>query len=885
MRASLSRATGRLFLWTHTATGGGLTFVQHCFRAARKPSGVFGLAVFVLFFAFGPVVFDIEIVEATIALLSLLAFSLLVLILQWLFESASMMARTSVRQFDACDLSCVRLLCYSHKSLWGLGGEITSCHVHMFFGPYPKPADFRRAMPWRAYDSGAVCASAPLIGETMNDTVNKRLKEASGQGIGSSENQLTGIGAALCILLAFAAFLNELTDFWVSTIRCVAENEHQAPKVIGKCISQHFRDWWTGSSGSNLQTIAAHWIDATDWTIQLLLFFYVVGPAVATIWQTMSDHSGAGISFVVDRRRGAAIEDEKFEEHWQEVADFITELFQRGSATPPEAVNRLPGGMRVGGNHLGTWWDELDGDVETPTPNGNHGKTDSPGQSSSDFHGKKRASWAQVEEMTSRLIDPLTQKVNVYKSVLSWMDGERVLAAYPERPRMTLAVKVKICITCGIDYFLHWRRQRRESAIVLTDRRLIQASAHSSQNRRSLKVDMFGISGNVKYLSFNPPRRQCCRAPMGYIALANRCGTLQLKLARMRTRQQCAQQLWQGLTLLQDAPPLTSTEFGSWASALTTEEEEQTEEAGTEEPLHGAALEEARTSEALQEAFAMWGRPSKMGLVAADDAPEAAPAAEAAADDATGGQALAQPAPEPRPSLSSTREQRPSNHSRDSQRQSGNFLHSVWSPEILSFNVKNEPWGLALDEGEHALWGPTLFEEEIWRARCCKCRRRNFCLPSTLVTITTRRLAVVQFSNVGPLVCRGCCMRSQVSSVSVVPLRWVLGFCVEEVFAVQRAMLSRILGDLCCWPSNESNLVVKVLTNAGLGKVYLKSLFIHQRSLPHGPNPQSTFEEDKVLELRRWLGNVGLFFVDFDDPARRRNAVELWRCSHGWAPA
>lgn len=189
-----------------------------------------------------------------------------------------------------------------------------------------------------------------------------------------------------------------------------------------------------------------------------------------------------------------------------------------------------------------------------------------------------------------------------------------------------------------------------------------------------------------------------------------------------------------------------------------------------------------------------------------------------------------------------------------------------------------------LDEGEKALWGPTLYEDEVWLPCCCPSRRQGLKCPSTLVTITNRRLAVVQFEGLGPLGCFGICRRSYITSVSVVPLRWVLGFCIEETFSLQRAMFARILGHCMCWPSNKSRLTIKSLTNAGLGKVYLSSLYVTQTLLPRGVQARSAFEDDKVLELRRWLGNVALFFVELDDPKRKKIAIELYRCVNGLAP-
>merc|ERR1740121_922054 len=165
-------------------------------------------------------------------------------------------------------------------------------------------------------------------------------------------------------------------------------------------------------------------------------------------------------------------------------------------------------------------------------------------------------------------------------------------------------------------------------------------------------------------------------------------------------------------------------------------------------------------------------------------------------------------------------------------------------------------------------------------------------MPSTLVTITTRRIAIVQLRSWGCLGCWDACHRPYVTSVAVVPLRWVLGFCIEETFSVQRAMLTQVLGNVCCWPLNESSLLVKILTNAGLGKIYASSLFVYERVLPRGIHPHCTFEEEKVIELRRWLGNIALFFGDTWPPMQsvtnrkvKVASVELWRCAHGWSPS
>ncbi|CAL1130407.1 unnamed protein product [Cladocopium goreaui] len=138
--------------------------------------------------------------------------------------------------------------------------------------------------------------------------------------------------------------------------------------------------------------------------------------------------------------------------------------------------------------------------------------------------------------------------------------------------------------------------------------------------------------------------------------------------------------------------------------------------------------------------------------------------------------------------------------------------------------------------------------------------------------------------SVGPLCCGGICHRAPVDNVSIIPLKNVLGFSVEERFSMQRAMIVKLMAKACCRPMSESFLCVKVLSNAALGKVYLDSLSVRQRVLPLFADPPCNFEEDKVLELRRWLGNVALFFSGASEKVSQRPVLELWRCERGLAP-
>merc|ERR1711971_1000603 len=101
----------------------------------------------------------------------------------------------------------------------------------------------------------------------------------------------------MLIILAFAAFTNEMVDFFLQLVGCIGPSHDMTLKGISVCISTRFRDWWTGSEGLGLQTVISHWIDVTDWSLQLGLFFYVVAPAAATLWAQSADRSGAGLGF------------------------------------------------------------------------------------------------------------------------------------------------------------------------------------------------------------------------------------------------------------------------------------------------------------------------------------------------------------------------------------------------------------------------------------------------------------------------------------------------------------------------------------------------------------------------------------------------------------
>lgn len=194
-------------------------------------------------------------------------------------------------------------------------------------------------------------------------------------------------------------------------------------------------------------------------------------------------------------------------------------------------------------------------------------------------------------------------------------------------------------------------------------------------------------------------------------------------------------------------------------------------------------------------------------------------------------------------------------------------------------NAITMPWGLALDSDEHVLWGPVLFETELWRS-CWLTSRGifNFRRPSALVAITSRRLVVVRYRTQGSLACMGIMHKAVVESVACVPLKWISGFNISETFTQQRAVITKKLADCCCLPSTSSTLTVQIMTNAGFGKTYLGALTVEQTAIPRTLDCQCYFESDKIIELRRWLGNLALFYYAAEDTPL---ALDLFTCEGG----
>ncbi|CAE7225073.1 unnamed protein product, partial [Symbiodinium sp. KB8] len=61
------------------------------------------------------------------------------------------------------------------------------------------------------------------------------------------------------------------------------------PHVPVYRVEKKFDSWWVGGSKTSPQTVIAHWIEATDWSLQLILFIWVVGPTALFLWRRLSD--------------------------------------------------------------------------------------------------------------------------------------------------------------------------------------------------------------------------------------------------------------------------------------------------------------------------------------------------------------------------------------------------------------------------------------------------------------------------------------------------------------------------------------------------------------------------------------------------------------------
>eukprot|EP00927_Polykrikos_kofoidii_P015507 TRINITY_DN16902_c0_g4_i1.p1 TRINITY_DN16902_c0_g4~~TRINITY_DN16902_c0_g4_i1.p1 ORF type:complete len:969 (+),score=117.98 TRINITY_DN16902_c0_g4_i1:168-3074(+) len=813
----------RVLLWTHSANGGGRTCGSICVYVCKHRFTWVLLLLSVLGITVGPTlpVMSAWLQDYFVVVLILTFFALCSLMGTIFFDSTSVICKTSVRQFMAKDLSFVRVFAADQNPLFSFG-IYQVAEAQLFFGVYPSPQLLRWSLPWAVWDSG-LAETGAVVDSEKSDAQGISQPPLPQEAHQSTCRRLVRFGHGLVVFLAFCAAANELATFIAAYLQCVDQMKHTKVDKwdqVGDCLSSRSSDWLFGSGGSDILTVISHWIEMLDWSTQLIIFFYAVGPLLVLMSSFLADRSAVTINFLIDKRKGTYTEDTYFQSNWETMSMFLSELFNRACTAPAVSQSCF-----CGNTHQ-----EVAGDVDF-----GEGET------------LPFASWTQVKEMIRDLLDSKTNQVRVYKGALSFAHGEKVMAAYPTNVPIPLLSRLTILLSFGLEYVLFWRSMKRMSALILTDRRLIEISAQTQKRLRSMKVDMFIVDSSIKYASIAPPRPQIvtCSLPSAFVTLSTRCGNTKVHLSRLRYSVDHARNFWQAVTLLQELEPIgastseVATEYGSEIGGSLTIARPSLVRCQTDPEKHmfvfGPKDEE-------QDA----GR--KSGLSSCR--PSLRPVPEVQASGSGDVQVVLRP-----------------------------VESDVEDPRILTSGLGLDPWGVALVEGEELLWGPVVFEEDmfhLWFSKKPSLRR-----PSTVVAITSHRLVVLHFANIGCVACRGWFNYSYIKSLSSTPLKWVLGFCLQEHLQSQTTFLAVRCGLLCCRVPVRSDMVVKVLSNAGTGKAYINSLNVKQIVMPKTTEPKLFFEEESFTELRRWLGHIPSFFST--DQADRR-PIEIKTTWRGWTP-
>ena len=205
-------------------------------------------------------------------------------------------------------------------------------------------------------------------------------------------------------------------------------------------------------------------------------------------------------------------------------------------------------------------------------------------------------------------------------------------------------------------------------------------------------------------------------------------------------------------------------------------------------------------------------------------------------------------------------------------------------------------WSFPYLEGERLLWGPVVYDMESLGCFCCPRKRRLLRWPSGVLLITTHRLIVTQITtkqcasdrcNMMCMACE-CCRRGYISAIAFLPLSQVQGFSIEEAFRQQQGKALKKLRRTVCGPASVSGLTIRVLANLGMGKCYPPHLTVKQRTIGIGEQMEKMcFEESRVLEARKWLGNLSSFFMNSETAGlknNRKSPIDLEPSRFGWSP-
>eukprot|EP00927_Polykrikos_kofoidii_P081311 TRINITY_DN7856_c0_g1_i1.p1 TRINITY_DN7856_c0_g1~~TRINITY_DN7856_c0_g1_i1.p1 ORF type:complete len:988 (-),score=102.81 TRINITY_DN7856_c0_g1_i1:109-3072(-) len=821
---------GRVLMWTLSASGGGKTILQRLGAVLITPSFLLLVVITISFFTIVPAMtalqYSIMDLGVFISVVWLSAFT--ALLFSIFLDNLSVVCCTSVRQFESRDVSFVRVFCYEqHQGC--MRGSVQMTEAQLYFGAFPKPDVLKQALPAEIWDSCVTRTGVVISAEKQQGNGESELKEGRPSAM---DRFIYGCGIAV-VVCAFLALLNEIVSVLYKMVICSRENTGWVN--IAECTHLTVIDWFTGSVERDPFTVFSHWISVMDWSLQVVCYLYYAGPALTLLASSLGDQSAATFRFIVDHRHGNYTEDADFQNNWESLNHFLSELLGRACPSPGIRAHAT-----LGSPSADATWAEVPGDVSFPP----------------EVDALPFSSWSQVQKMSSTLLDHSKNQVRVYTGALAFVLGENVLATYPTKQFTPLITRVIMVLTCGFEYWWNWYGVRRESAVILTDRRLLEVSVKSSKRQRSMKVDMFVIDSSIKYISLCPPQPRCCQRGNGLVTMSTRCGNVDITLRNLTYFQKHGARLWHGIAVLQNLKPM---------AAVTSDTDAGVVDCDTDSISFG------RTSVGGGLSI---GRPS-LFVRSVDGATKRAFAF--GAQELDGSEGIAACAPRKVPMLPGSSE---------SQVLAAPLLSCVGSRSVEAERVRllcchfgNDPWGVALVEGEEVLWGPVTFDEDLtfrWYRRDGILRR-----PSSVAAITSHRLVVQRYGNFGCLGCSGRFNRSFVQSITSIPLQGVFGFCIQESYSSQTNLIARKLGSYFR-KKMMSKVEVKTLSNAGSGKAYLRSLQVEKRAIILDTKLKLCFEDEPIKELRRWLGQISLHFDE--TKSELRDAIDLVACARGWTP-
>ena len=134
----------------------------------------------------------------------------------------------------------------------------------------PRPKEQRRLIPTGVYDSGNVepIFAADVFGSAQSSP-SERFQQITGPSAGARRDKFFALVSVFIVLMTFLAIVNEVTDFSEEMVMCIFTRDNASDKAT--CLEKYWSMWWTGIvTWHDIHTIIAHWINVTDWTLQVL---------------------------------------------------------------------------------------------------------------------------------------------------------------------------------------------------------------------------------------------------------------------------------------------------------------------------------------------------------------------------------------------------------------------------------------------------------------------------------------------------------------------------------------------------------------------------------------------------------------------------------------